>query len=163
MLFRNSFIEAGENSINGSRGLHHFEDYNEWIKRVKECERPENDVLGVQASLYMAMQRNDRKIVGCIELRHTLNEELKIAGGHIGFSVVPEERRKGYASEMLRQIIETAESLRIPALLLTCDADNIASERTILKCGGILEKEGSVQYHGEKKACKYYWIPLYSN
>ena len=160
MFFRKSFIEAGESTINGSRGLHHFEHYNEWIKKVKECERPGNDILGVQATLYMAMRRIDNKIIGCIELRHTLSEDLKVLGGHVGFSVTPKERKKGYATEMLRQVMEKARSLGIPALMLTCDTENAASKRTIMKCGGVLEKVRSIQCHGEEKRCEYYWISL---
>lgn len=160
MSFRKSFIEAGENSINGSRGLHHFEHYNEWIKKVKECERPGNDILGVQATLYMAMRRIDDKIIGCIELRRTLSEDLKVLGGHVGFSVTPKERKKGYATEMLRQVMEKARSLGIPALMLTCDTENAASKRTIMKCGGVLEKAEAVQCHGKEGYCEYYWISL---
>lgn len=160
MVFRNSFIAAKENSINGSRGLHHFEDYDEWIKMVKKCEKPGNDILGVQMTLYMAIRKADEKIVGCIELRHALNERLKILGGHVGYSVVPEERNKGYASAMLVHVIEIAKSLAMPALMLTCDEENLASARTIIKCGGVLEKEKSVLYHGEERIIKYYWITI---
>lgn len=158
MFFRNSFIEAGENTINGSRGLHHFERYEKWIEKVKECGRPGNDILGVQATLYMAMRKNDEKIVGCVELRHTLSEELKVLGGHVGFSVAPEERKKGYGTEILSQVIEKARYLGIPALMLTCDTENIASKRTITKCGGVLEKRKILQYHGEKRHFEYYLI-----
>lgn len=160
LLFRNSFLESGENSINGSRGLHHFERYDDWIKGVKECERSGNAILGVQATLYMAVRKSDEKIIGCIELRHTLNEELKVIGGHVGFSVAPEERKKGYGSEMLSQVIEKARQLGISALMLTCDTENEASKRTIVKCGGALDEIKKVQYHGEKRCCEYYWISL---
>ena len=102
MEFRQAFLSAGECSINGSRGLHHYEKYEEWLWLVKECEKPDNNLLGVQASTYFAVRESDEKVVGCIELRHTLNEALAVIGGHIGFSVIPEERRKGYATEMLK-------------------------------------------------------------
>lgn len=160
MRFRDSFLEAGETSINGSRGLHHFEDYDEWIGSVRACENPENDILGVQATLYMAMRKIDENIIGCVELRHDLNDELKVLGGHVGYSVAPEERRKGYATEILRQVILKAKEFGIASLMLTCDAENIASERTIQKCGGVLEKEAPILYHEEERISKTYWIPI---
>ncbi|MBO5177273.1 MAG: GNAT family N-acetyltransferase [Lachnospiraceae bacterium] len=109
MEFRQAFLSAGECSINGSRGLHHCEKYEEWLWLVKECEKPDNNLLGVQASTYFAVRESDEKVVGCIELRHTLNEALAVIGGHIGFSVIPEERRKGYATEMLKQVLAVAK------------------------------------------------------
>jgi len=47
MQFRNEFLNAGEHSINGSRGLHNYDNYNDWIWLVKECEKPDNHLLGV--------------------------------------------------------------------------------------------------------------------
>ena len=90
MQFRETFLNAGEKSINGSRGLHNYEVYDDWINLVIECEKPNNKLLGVQASTYFAMGENE-KIVGCIELRHSLNDNLATIGGHIGYSVCPAE------------------------------------------------------------------------
>ena len=104
LQFRKDFIAAGETSINGSRGLHNYNVYADWIWLVKECEKPDNKLLGVQASTYFAVSETDDRIVGCIELRHTLNENLATMGGHIG----------------------------IEKVLLTCDMDNVASSKTII-------------------------------
>ncbi|XCP84434.1 hypothetical protein ABXS75_15415 [Roseburia hominis] len=57
MDFRAAFLGVGEKTINGSRGLHHFESYQEWLQRVKECERPDNELLGVQTTLDWKFQR----------------------------------------------------------------------------------------------------------
>lgn len=157
MQFRESFLNAGEKSINGSRGLHNYELYDDWIKLVKECEKPNNKLLGVQASTYFAMSE-DNEIVGCIELRHSLNENLAIIGGHIGYSVCPVERRKGYASKMLKMVIEEARKLGIEKVLLTCDSDNIASRKTIIKNGGFLDRKMPYVYYGERYY--KYWINL---
>lgn len=157
MQFRESFLNAGEKSINGSRGLHNYELYDDWIKLVKECEKPNNKLLGVQASTYFAMSE-DNEIVGCIELRHSLNENLATIGGHIGYSVCPVERRKGYASKMLKMVIEEARKLGIEKVLLTCDSDNIASRKTIIKNGGVLDRKMPYVYYGERYY--KYWINL---
>ena len=157
MQFRESFLKEGETSIYGSRGLHNYKEYADWIKLVKECEKPNNKLLGVQASTYFAISKKDA-IVGCIELRHTLNENLATIGGHIGYSVCPKDRRKGYATKMLKLVLQEARRLGIEKVLLTCDVDNVASQKTIIQNGGILEKENPYIYCDEK----YYkfWIDI---
>ena len=157
MEFRQAFLSVGECSINGSRGLHHYKKYEEWLWLVKECERPDNTLLGVQASTFFAV-RADGVVVGCIELRHTLNESLAVIGGHIGFSVIPEERRKGYATEMLKQVLAVAKKTGIDKALLTCDTDNVASCKTVEKCGGKKEQEDAFVLDGEQYY--KYWITL---
>jgi GNAT superfamily N-acetyltransferase len=79
------------------------------------------------------------KIVGMIDIRHNLgNEFLAQYGGHIGFAVLPSEREKGYATEILKMGIEYAKSLNIEKLMLACFSDNIPSIKTIMKCGGVM-------------------------
>lgn len=158
MQFRSAFLNAGESAINGSRGLHNYEKYKDWLWLVKECEKSDNELLGVQATTYFAVREPDNKIIGCIELRHTLNESLQVIGGHIGYSVIPTERKKGYATKMLKLVLEEAKKLRVDKLLLTCDADNIGSNKTILNCGGVLEREEPFDYEGE--IYYKYWISL---
>jgi len=157
MQFRETFLNAGEKSINGSRGLHNYEVYDDWINLVIECEKPNNKLLGVQASTYFAMGENE-KIVGCIELRHSLNDNLATIGGHIGYSVCPAERRKGYATNMLKLVLEEARKFGMKKVLLTCDVDNIASRKTIVKNGGILERE--TPYFNVGEMYYKYWIYL---
>jgi predicted acetyltransferase len=80
------------------------------------------------------------RIVGRVSIRHTLNPFLERVGGHIGYAVVPEFRRKGYATEILRQALVIAgECLGLDRVLVTCDDDNVASIRTIEKNGGVME------------------------
>lgn len=156
MQFRQNFLDAGECSINGSRGLHNYEKYEDWLWLVKECEKPDNTQIGVQTSTYFAVRSSDAAVVGCIELRHTLNEALAVIGGHIGFSVTPQERRKGYATEMLRLVLLEARKAGLKRVLLTCDTDNVASYKTIEKCGGKREQEEPFVLDGE--LYYKYWI-----
>ena len=79
-------------------------------------------------------------IVGRVSIRHELNDFLLRVGGHIGYVVVPEFRRRGYATKMLRESIDIAHrGLGITRILVTCDDDNVGSIRTIEKNGGRLE------------------------
>jgi predicted acetyltransferase len=80
------------------------------------------------------------RIIGRTSLRHRLNEHLEREGGHIGYAVVSEFRRRGYATEILRQTLAIArDELGIRRALLTCDVDNLGSIRTIEKNGGVLQ------------------------
>lgn len=41
-------------------------------------------------------------IVGAVNFRHDLNDQLQQVGGHIGYGIRPSARNKGYATEGLR-------------------------------------------------------------
>jgi predicted acetyltransferase len=95
------------------------------------------------------------RIVGRISIRHRLNAFLEREGGHIGYAVVPEFRRRGYATEMLGWAVEFGRTtLGLDRLLVTCDDDNVGSIRTIEKNGGVFED--IVVARG--KALRRYWI-----
>ena len=80
------------------------------------------------------------RIVGRVAIRHKLNPLLLRVGGHIGYVVVPEFRRRGYATAILRHALQVArDQLGIRRVLVTCDDDNVGSIRTIEKNGGVLE------------------------
>lgn len=81
----------------------------------------------------------DGQIIGRLSLRHGLNGFLEHIGGHIGYGVIPGCRRKGYATEMLRQSLPIAASLGIKKVLITCDTDNTGSKAIIERCGGVFE------------------------
>ena len=93
-----------------------------------------------------------------IDIRHYLNDFLKEYGGHIGYAVRPSERRKGYATEMLKLAIEYCRSLGIDRVMLGCYKDNMPSIKTIEKNGGALEKE--ILYL-DGKPMLVYWIELH--
>lgn len=81
----------------------------------------------------------DGEVVGRVSLRHRLTESLLKVGGHIGYGVVPAHRRRGYATEMVRQTLPYCAALGIDRALITCDDDNTASIKVIERNGGVLE------------------------
>jgi predicted acetyltransferase len=99
----------------------------------------------------------DGVIVGRLSLRHSLNDSLARVGGHIGYGVVPSQRRRGYASEMLRQAIPVCASLGIPSALITCDEHNVGSRKVVEACGGVFEGTIDCQESGIPK--RRYWLP----
>ena len=72
------------------------------------------------------------------EIRHKLNESLLKNGGHIGDGVRPSERRKGYATEMIRLALEECKKIGIDRVLMVCYKDNIGSRKSIINNGGVL-------------------------
>jgi predicted acetyltransferase len=97
------------------------------------------------------------RIVGRVSIRHSLNAFLERVAGHIGYVVVPEFRRRGYATTILRLSVQIArEKFGIKRILVTCDDDNIGSIRTIEKNGGILENV--VSGPDLDKPTRRYWI-----
>ena len=83
----------------------------------------------------------DDKIVGRLTIRHKLTDALQIYAGHIGYSVIAQYRRKGYATSMLKQALPMCAELGIKEALLTIDKLNYASIMVVKKCGGILVDE----------------------
>lgn len=76
--------------------------------------------------MFLAVRSKDNFVVGIIDFRHPLSEFLLNFGGNIGYSIRPSERRKGYASEMLRLILIICRELGESKVLLTCDKENEA-------------------------------------
>ena len=91
-----------------------------------------------------------------IDIRHCLNDFLLQAGEHIGCGVRKFERKKGYAKQMIKLALEKCKKLKIEKVLITCNEDNIASEKSIISCGGILEDIRTV----DGKNYKRFWIKL---
>ena len=81
---------------------------------------------------------------------------MKRIGGHIGYVVIPSRHGCGYATEILRQALEHCSDIGLERVLLTCDIDNIASQRVIEKNGGVLE--GLVEAPELRVPKRRYWI-----
>lgn len=143
--------------INGSAGLDRLSSIEIWLQELKKrsCEDTVPKGL-VPSSTYLAVREKDNYIVGMIDIRHYLNEYLTQVGGHIGYGVRKTERNKGYAKQMLKLALEKCKELKIKKVLITCDEDNIASEKVILSANAKLEDIRNVD--GENK--KRFWIDL---
>lgn len=129
-------------------------DYDTWLSKTLLYENRETcPSTWVPAHTYFLVGE-DKKILGAINIRHTLNEYLLNYGGHIGYGIRPSERRKGYASKMLSMALPIAKGVGIGRALITCDKNNIGSARTITNNRGVLENE----VPEEGKITQRYWI-----
>ena len=143
--------------INGSAGLDRFSSIEVWLEELKKrsCEDTVPKGL-VPSSTYLAVREKDNYIVGMIDIRHYLNEYLTQVGGNIGYGVRKTERNKGYAKQMLKLALEKCKELKMKKILITCDEDNIASEKVILSANAKFEDIRNID--GENK--KRFWIDL---
>lgn len=102
---------------------------------------------------------DDGEVVGFLSFRHDLNEWLREAGGHIGYSVRESRRRRGYASAALRLGLERAREIGLDRVLVTCDDDNVGSYRTIEGADGVLQDVSDQSARGHAMLRRY-WITL---
>lgn len=146
LAFRQEFFDHGEKIINGSGLLDQADDYDAWLAAVTANTVPETvSPDWVLTDTFFALDEAG-KLVGIIDLRHTLNDFLRDFG-NCGYSVRPAERRKGYATEMLRLLLETAAAAGMTELHLSVERSNTPSVKTIVRNGGVFER--SFVYAGE--------------
>ena len=104
-------------------------DYDEFLSEITK-DLTDNH-RWVNSTLFFLV--DERSIFGAIQIRHHINHpNLKETGGHIWYWIRPSERKKGYATKMLSLGLEEAQKIWIEKILISCEPDNIASEKVIL-------------------------------
>lgn len=116
-------------------------DYHDFDYYLDHLEIKEATQKRVPDSVFFLLDTERDRLLGAINIRHYLNDDLLMEGGHIGDGIRPSERRKGYATEMIRLALIECRKLGIDKVLMTCDKDNIGSAKSIINNGGILENE----------------------
>ena len=131
--------------INGSGALDRFlreSTYEEWLVKIrKDIDIANVEKPRVPALTYFYVREEDDRIVGMINIRLALSDFLREEGGHIGYSVRPTERRKHYATDMLKAGVQVLNTIGTNEVFVSCDKENLASSGTILNNGGRLIKE----------------------
>ncbi len=153
--YKATFIKDGD-SMDGTSGLRDAETFEAWYTQWQNNLSEDTVREGlVPSTTFLAIDENDN-LLGMIDIRHRLNEHLMNVGGHIGYSVIKQHRQKGIATKMLALALLECEKLNIYNVLITCDKSNIASAKTIIKNGGILENE----VMESNRTTQRYWIGI---
>ena len=95
-ILKYDFFDNKEFRIQGSGSIDKYYDLDKWLKSINEIEQGKNEKL-VPSTYYLIL--SDEEVVGTISMRHYLTKDLEEFGGHIGYSITPSARRKGYATE----------------------------------------------------------------
>ena len=132
-------------------------DYHDFDYYLDNLEISEPKDGKVPDSVFFLLDVERDILLGAVNIRHYLNDYLLQFGGHIGDGIRPSERRKGYATEMIRLALIECKKLGIDRVLMVCDKSNIGSAKSIINNGGILENEFVDE---DREINQRYWIDL---
>jgi predicted acetyltransferase len=162
LAFLDDFEAAGEVRIPGASGAQLARnDFAAFVQGMQADERGADLPPGIVPSSQFWLLRHDAAgatMVGISSLRHALTPALEDVGGHIGYSIRPSERQRGYGTRILALTLQHARALGLSRVLVTCDTDNTRSARIIVKNGGVLASEGYSEL--VKTRVSRYWIDL---
>ena len=132
-------------------------DYHDFDYYLEHLEYKTETNGRVPDSVFFLLDNDRDRLLGAVNIRHYLSDALLKEGGHIGDGIRPSERRRGYGTEIVRLALIECRKLGITRVLMTCDKDNVASAKTIIKNGGVLENEF---VNSEGNIEQRYWIAL---
>ena len=156
--YKQAFLDT-DCSMDGCGPLRRCVDALTYIAECRKYISPETLPEGlVLATQFFYIRKSDNRLVGMIQVRHYFNDYLLRFGGHIGYSVKPDERRKGYATSMLKTVLPYCKRIGLDKILITCIDGNIGSEKAILNNGGVYET--TVNEPDMKRNLKRFWITL---
>ncbi len=157
--YRQEMLAAGSD-FDGCLSMKRMPNPEEYVKYCAEFANParklkENDA---RVTVLLCIRKADNKMVGCMQVHHVLNQQMKNFTGHVGYSVRPSERRKGYARQMLARAKDFLSSFGFTEIFVSCLPENEASRRTILANGGELQgrvylKEDDVELERYRLRC----------
>jgi predicted acetyltransferase len=154
LSFYKEWTESGEDIVPWvvEKNPANFEEMLKWLSESEFEDNLPDDY--VPHSTYWLINE-ENIVVAAVNIRHRLNERLRKAGGHIGYGVCPSQRRKGYATKLLALALKKTKELNIENVLVCCDKENIASERTIVNNGGVFSSE-HIEPNGD--IVRRFWI-----
>ena len=142
--YLDEFVKYGSD-INGSGSLDKIYDGYTFEQALDRCLKMEDEeyaksVGRCQGKTFLLIRESDNKIVGTINVRWNLSEEMLQFGGHIGYGIRPTERRKGYNKINLYLGMIEAKKVGLEKVMLDCDVNNLGSDKTLKALGGKLER-----------------------
>ena len=152
-------LNVNKSDTDGTNKLKHYLDnYDGWLEKIENDEKIIPSEESVPSKTFFLIRENDNKIIGMIHIRLTLNKMLADIGGHIGYSIRPTERRKGYNKINLYLGLIECQKNGLDIIMLDCLKDNIGSSKTIEALGGYLVKEEEKNFHNEMVTIQDYNI-----
>ncbi len=142
-------------------GLHQSDDVDSpagfavWVLRLVDQSDPAKPQgAGRVQCTYRWIVEGDR-VLGGIALRHASSDYVLWAG-HIGYGIRPSARQRGLATWATRRMLDEARMLGLDRVLAVCGVDNVASVKTIERCGGVFEGSRDTKFGPARR----YWIEL---
>lgn len=150
---------ADDKKIRGLASLDEYlknDDYAGWIKRLIECMdfRNANNSL-IPAITYFYVRREDKKIVGMINIRMITNESDKTIIGNIEYSVKPSEQGKHYATNMLSEALEMCALLGVREVEAIFNTEDIAAIKVMKNCGAVLRGDSNTTYSNNRLEARF--------
>lgn len=158
MDFRREFFEA-DSAMAGVGGLRRCESAEEWLELVERSRHRETCPEGnVPAGTFISVRKSDNRLIGMVNIRYEENDVVLSWAGHIGYSVRPSERRRGYAKAQLALALDICRERGMERVMVSCDKENTGSAKTIIANGGVLGREFWMEERSEM--LQTYWIEL---
>lgn len=144
----------------GGNKLDTIETISDWLIHLEQSSSYATCQEGRSpSSTFLCIREKDQKMIGICNIRHDINQDfLRNIAGHIGYSILPSERRKGYGVQQLRLALIEARKIGIREVLVTAADWNIGSQKTILANGGVYEDTRLDPSDGDQM--RRYWISL---
>ncbi len=141
----------------GFANYNKYPTYEEWLDDVNKQAKGQNLPSDfVPALTYVMVRKSDKKIIGLINIRTRLNKRLQTWGGHLGFTIRPTERQKGFGKKMLALALKVCHRRHIYKVLVTCDDSNEACCRLIESFKG--DYSSLYGLANENVTIRRYWI-----
>lgn len=154
-------LDNNKSDTDGTNKLKYYIDnYEEWLNKLENDEKVIPCEDSVPSKTFFFVRENDNKIIGMTHIRLVLNKKLADIGGHIGYSIRPSERQKGYSKIQLYLALIECQKNGLGIIMLDCLKDNIGSSKTITSLGGFLVKEEEKVFHDEKVTIQDYNINI---
>lgn len=150
--------DSGEKIIPYSIRKYDYHDFDFYLDHLEVDEADAEDMGLVPDYTFFLYDDSRDRLLGAVNIRKYLDERLMETDGHIGDGIRPSERKKGYGTEMVRLALEECRRMGIYKVLMTCDRSNVASAKTIMNNGGVLENELYVEEDDDP--VQRYWIML---
>jgi len=130
-------------------------DLKDYIKKTEDYSKGINlPQYWVSSNTHWLIDKEN--FIGHVNVRHKLSEQLKKAGGHIGYAIRPSMRKQGYGFKILELALAEAKKIGLKKVLITCEESNTVSQKIIERNGGQLKNTFKV----DDKKIRHYWIKL---